>query len=152
MIVIVNLKKVSSKKLLIVCYLVFLGVGGFYVSWALKNEPVKEKQQTKKPGQKVWLVNVSLTVTQGARSGVYTTTLKNINSVADLLETIRRDGKLTYEKSYYTYGTVLVSVNDVRATDGYKWGLFIDNQDVTEQAGTTDLVDGGSYTIKLVKI
>ncbi|KKS21352.1 MAG: hypothetical protein UU80_C0030G0004 [candidate division WWE3 bacterium GW2011_GWA1_41_8] len=96
-------------------------------------------------------VKVKLTIEQTGGSKEYSVELQNIDTVLDLLEEVREDQGFIYEKTAYTYGTIIDGIEGIKAPEGYMWRIFENNIDITENVSNESLNDGFFYSIKLVK-
>lgn len=140
-----------KKSHLIVAYVVFLGLSYFYINHVLKQSfvPISETPKEEKKTIEVRDVNVDLKVDNGSNLLTYHVTLKNTDSLYDMLERLRNKDSFKYEKIAYVYGTELDFINGDKAPDGYKWKLYDGEKDVTFYASDTNLVDGKTYSLVL---
>ena len=139
----INMEK--AKKYFPTIYVILLIFSFFYVKSVLKEGDLREYDNEVEKVEKEHPVNVTLVV--GDRK--YLVDLESGDTVLDLLEDLRGDDKFYYEKTDYTYGTELDSVNGVKPTLGYKWKLYKDDEDITYIMGDIFLTDDTTYTIRL---
>ncbi|MFC1700425.1 hypothetical protein ACFLZ4_02155 [Patescibacteria group bacterium] len=128
-------------------YVVFLISSFFYVKSVLKEGDLRDYDDEVEKAQKEHPVDVTLVV-----SGIsYSVRLESGDTVLDLLEDLRGDDKFYYEKTDYTYGTELDTVDGVKPSSGYKWKVFKGEEDITYTIGDVYLTDKATYTIRLEK-
>lgn len=135
------------KKILIPLYILFLIGSFFYVRSVVKEKSVDVDQKEEEKVVEVKPVTVFLKydgITQKMK-------MKNVETVLDLLETLRDDGKIIFEKTLYTYGIELDHFNRVVAPEGYHWRVFYKDQDITDSMGNVNLEDNSTYEVKLVE-
>jgi len=140
------------KKYLIVAYIILLVGGYFYINSILDvNKVSVDQKEEPKRVLEVKPVKVKLTIEQTGGSKEYSVELQNIDTVLDLLEEVREDQGFIYEKTAYTYGTIIDGIEGIKAPEGYMWRIFENNIDITENVSNESLNDGFFYSIKLVK-
>ena len=137
----------KAKKYFPYVYIIFLVFSFFYVRSVMKEGDLRDYDETVDKAIKEVAVDVILVV--GNES--YSVKLESRDTVLDLLEDLRGDDKFHYEKTDYTYGTELDSVNGVKPSPGYKWKVFRGNEDITHTIGDIYLTDDTTYTIRLEK-
>ena len=140
------------KKYLIVAYIILLVGGYFYINSILDvNKVSVDQKEEPKRVLEVKPVKVKLTIEQTGGSKEYSVELQNIDTVLDLLEEVREDQGFIYEKTAYTYGTIIDGIEGIKAPEGYMWRIFENNIDITGNVSNESLNDGFFYSIKLVK-
>ncbi|KKS18743.1 MAG: hypothetical protein UU77_C0069G0004 [candidate division WWE3 bacterium GW2011_GWC1_41_7] len=140
------------KKYLIVAYIILLVGGYFYINSILDvNKVSVDQKEEPKRVLEVKPVKVKLTIELTGGSKEYSVELQNIDTVLDLLEEVREDQGFIYEKTAYTYGTIIDGIEGIKAPEGYMWRIFENNIDITENVSNESLNDGFFYSIKLVK-
>ncbi len=142
-----------KKNHLILAYIVFLVFSYIYIKNVLKQSlvPVQDTPKEEKKAIDVKDANVILKVDNGNTLRTYHVTLKNTDSLYDLLERLRNKDTFTYEKIAYVYGTELDFINGEKAPEGYKWKLYDSGKDVTYSASKINLVDGNTYSLALTE-
>ncbi len=141
-----------KKSYLILAYIVFLILSYIYIKSVLKQSlvPVQDTPREEKKVIDVKDVNVTLKVDNDSTLLTYRVTLKNTDSLYDMLERLRNKDAFTYEKIAYVYGTELDFINGEKAPDDYKWKLYDGAKDVTFFAADINLVDGSTYSLILI--
>lgn len=77
--------------------------------------------------------------------------LENTKTFDDLLELLVKEGKLTYEKTEYIYGTVYDNFNGEEALEEYSWHIYANGEEITLNTKGYKLEDEGIYNIVLEK-
>ncbi len=141
--------KIKTSTYLKLGYLILLVTAFFYVKSVLDIDSFKatEKQA---PKQAVKVEDVTVNLITDLPEGVkeYKATMKNTNSVKDLLDALRDKQGLLYESDLYTYGTEIVTVFDKEADLGKKWAVLVDNKDITANISNTYLTDKARYELQ----
>lgn len=139
------------REYLIIGYVMFLVVGYIYIKNVLKQSlvPIQDTPREEKKSIDVRDANVTLRVDNGNTFITYHITLKNTDSLYDMLERLRNKDTFKYEKIAYVYGTELDFINGEKAPDGLKWKLYDDEKNVTFTAADTNLVNGKTYSLVL---
>ena len=140
-----------SKKLikyLTFAYILLLAFGFFYVRDIVATdrvdvdeEVVEEKVKEVKP------ITVYLQIDNGTEVSDYKVRMNNTNSFEDLLEYLRENDGLKYERNYYLSGTHISEINDVKADNDLKWLIYKESQDVTGMYEELELTDETSYKL-----
>ncbi|MBU0534876.1 MAG: hypothetical protein ABIJ82_00135 [Patescibacteria group bacterium] len=132
-------------------YLSFIVVSFFYVKSILKTENLFPKDNVKPKIEKTWTISASLIVNTGSKTFNYKTDVKNTDSIMSFLEDLRNNKGLVFEKVDYTHGVEIDSLFNTKASDGYKWAVFQNGNDLTDALSSTRILDGAVYEIRLVK-
>ena len=142
------------KEYLILGYVIFLIIGYVYIKNVLKQSlvPIQDTLREEKKSIDVKEAIVTLKVDNGSTLITYRATLKNTDSIYDMLERLRNKDTFTYEKVAYVYGTELDFINGEKAPQNYKWKLYDANKDVTFTASDINLIDGNIYNLILTRI
>ena len=143
-----------KKEYLILGYVVFLITSYVYIKNVLKQSlvPIQDTPKEEKKSIDVKEAAVTLKVDNGNTLLMYRTTLKNTDSIYDMLERLRNKDTFTYEKVAYVYGTELDFINGEKAPQNYKWKLYDANKDITFTASDINLIDGNIYNLILTRI
>jgi hypothetical protein len=136
------------KNILIIAYIIFMVFGVIYVNAVSKLTSIGQVNDNKEEPVKSKPAKVSLIV-KGSKT--YTITLQTTDSVSYLFDQLRKDKVFNYEKTRYTYGTEINSVNGERAPEGYKWKIYLDGKDITFNISDVQLADKNTYELNLVK-
>ena len=136
------------KNYFIIGYILFLILGALYVDSILKHTPIKEKGKQDQIVEEIKPVTVYLNV---ENDKTYKVDLKNQDSVSDLLDKLRDNGDIFFEKTRYTYGIEIEELGHVKTPEGYNWRIFLNDLDITPQLDKLKLVDQNTYILKLVK-
>lgn len=138
------------KKYLIPAYILLLVFSFFYVRSVLNNESIKVMEK-EKIEENVFEIKPAVTYLNIEGGESYRVRLTNANSVYDILEYLRDENKLYFEKTSYTYGTELDIVNTL-PPNGYLWKVYYGDKDITYAIEELKIKDKDVYTIKLVPI
>jgi hypothetical protein len=141
----------KKKKILIILYLVFITFSFFYVKNVLKEESVGVYQREIKKVEEEYPVNVTFRYYDNNNVREFKETLKNTDTIDELLQLMRKKNILTYETNKYTYGTEIESINNIKPPINYKWVVFTDGNDVTIEIGSRRLEDNKIYELKMVE-
>jgi hypothetical protein len=133
---------------LIFGYIVLLVGGSLYVTNVLDHTELLETDNDKDKVEEINEVHAYLNI-EGDKS--YRVKLTTADTVNDLLEKLRDDKEIFFEKTRYIYGNELEELNKVKTPEGYKWKVFLNDTDVTYQMDKLRLKDETTYTLKLVK-
>ncbi|MBU0650181.1 hypothetical protein KJ605_01190 [Patescibacteria group bacterium] len=143
--------RIASAKLFKAGYLLFLVLGFFYVRGVLDTDSFKVSERgSDKPVEKVRELSIKLAVITESGQKDYQTTLKNTDSVKDLLEKLRQDQALMYEVDLYTYGLEIYSVLGKTAEQDKKWAILLEGQDITNKINEERLMEDGMYVLKQI--
>lgn len=117
------------KKTLIIIYILTLIGGYLFVNNALKGNEIEiESENTAdkhEPQEKP--VSVTFILDNGKATKQYSREVQNNETVIDLIDLLRAENELTYEKVAYTYGTEIDSVNGISASEDMKWRVYMRN-------------------------
>jgi hypothetical protein len=138
----------KAKTILIITYVLFMICGAFYISFISKFTSIYEVNENKTQAIKSKPARVTLIVNNLT---TYTLTLDTEDSVAYLLDQLRKDTPFDFEKTRYTYGTEIDNINGQKAPDGYKWKILRNGLDITFTINNTKLIDQATYDLTLVK-
>lgn len=134
--------------LVILGYILLLVLGGLYVDNVLKHTDVTKLEKDEKNIAKISQVKVYLDI---ENIGIFEEELKTEDAVNDLLDKLRDNGTIFFEKTRYTYGVDIEDVNHLNIPAGYKWKVYLGDEDITYSIDKIKLVDGTTYTLKLVR-
>jgi len=67
----------------------------------------------------------------------------------DLLNILRSEKEFTYEKTAYIDRIEIDRVNDIYPPEGYKWKVFLKDEDITQIIADKYLEDNSTYVLKL---
>lgn len=171
------------KKISITFVVLFFVLSYIFVINTLGKEEVKveEKQSKSENIIEEKPVRVTLNINGSPYFGFQTINkrMQNTQTILDLLEILRDDGFLTYERTFYTYGVEIDNINGFIPPENEKWSVFvsIENEksisdlknnvgleqkyeellnealtnsiDISDHIGNINLVDGATYDIKL---
>lgn len=142
----------KSKYFWMVVYVLFL-LGSFaYVKAALKTgsvDVIEEKKES--DGVDIKPVNVSLEVRTENYFKTYSYKKENVDTVMDLMSTLRKKTDFRYEKTAFTDHIQIDHVNGIYPSEGYEWRIYLNNEDVTQQFEDLYLTDDSTYILRLVK-
>ncbi|PIS22048.1 hypothetical protein COT50_04040 [candidate division WWE3 bacterium CG08_land_8_20_14_0_20_41_10] len=146
-------RTVKTSTLLKVAYLIFLATTILYVKSVLDVDSFKATEKSpEKPTVKVEAVSVKLVTEINGTLTTYEAKMQSNDTVEDLLEELRKNQGLYYEKDLYTYGTEIVSVFDKEAMVGSKWAVLVGDKDITTKIANEYLSKGTSYSLKEVQV
>ena len=142
----------NRTKILTIVYVFFLFFSFFYVKNALSEgsidvEQAKEDEQV----DEVKPVKVTLVVEDKNTQKTYTKRLKNTDALLAFLETVREEDGLFYEINSYTNDTEIVDVDKTDVSEEYRWRIFMDGKDVTNEMQDINLEDDKVYYLKLIE-
>lgn len=140
----------KKKKILIILYLVFITLSFFYIRDVLKEERVSVYQKEIKKFEEEYPVNVTFRYHDNNTVREFRETLKNTDTIEELLQLMRKKKILTYETNKYTYGTEIDSINDIKPASNYKWVVLSDGNDVTLEINSKRLENNKTYELKMV--
>lgn len=141
----------KKKKILIILYLAFTTFSFFYIKNVLKEESVGVYQKEIKKVEEEYPVKVTFRYNDNNNIRDFEETLKNTDTIEELLQLMRKKNILTYETNKYTYGTEIDSINSRKPANNYKWVIFTDGNDVTLEIGSKRLENNKIYELKTVK-
>ncbi len=141
----------KKKKILIILYLIFITFSFFYIKNVLKEESVGVYQKEIKNFEDEYEVSVTFRYYDNSNVREFKETLKNTDTIEELLQLMRKRNILTYETNKYTYGMEIESINGIKPANSYKWVIFTDGNDVTLEIGSKRLEDNKTYELKMVE-
>lgn len=100
----------------------FLGVVVFFYNRKPAN--IVENATTTKI-EKVETFKVGLVISYASKETSYSAKTDSKSSLYDLMETFRKDDKLAYNITSFTYGTVIDSLNGIANRPGAAWTLYV---------------------------
>lgn len=136
----------KSKRIGVYLYIIGLVVGFMFVQNALnlKSVDVATKEVAKSEPE-VKKVNVNLEVKVGDASKSYAYELTDSENVFDLLQRARKAGAIYFESTEYSSGIDLDFIS-------YTFSVFLDGNNITNTLDKTNLIDGKTYTLRLIPI
>jgi len=141
----------KKKIILILTYIFLSGLLVLYVRSILKRDDLKIYEKKKVEVEETYSVDVKLKLIDGKTSKEFTKSLKNTDSVEELMKKIRSSGDISYELIKYTYGVNIESVNGIKPKDGFKWAILKDNEDITLKIDKLNLEKGKTYELKILE-
>ena len=141
----------KTKIIMIISYIFLSTILVFYVKSILKRDDLKIYEKKKIEVEESYSVDVTLKLINGKITKEFTKTLKNTDSVEELMKKIRSSGDISYEIVKYTYGVDIVSVNGNVSKDGFKWAIIKDNEDITLNIDKVNLEKGKTYELKIIE-
>jgi hypothetical protein len=121
-----------------IAYVFLLAILVLYTKSVLKNVTVDVDTKAKKGiSFEIKPITVNFISKTSAGSSQYTLKMKNNDSFDDLLETMRQNHGLTYEKTEYIYGTQITKVNGFDKNDYFFWSVW----EKTREGNMTKLTD-----------
>jgi len=141
----------KTKIIMIISYIFLSTLLVFYVKSILKRDDLKIYEKKKIEVEESYSVDVTLKLINGKITKEFTKTLKNTDSVEELMKKIRSSGDISYEIVKYTYGVDIVSVNGNVSKDGFKWAIIKDNEDITLNIDKVNLEKGKTYELKIIE-
>lgn len=148
-----NEHRLDYKNSLKWAYLIFLLFTVFYVRQVLNTDyvTVEDKKKSEKV-EEVKDVDVSLFYEGPAGNRNYKVKMKNIDSVEDLISTLRDEQEFMYEKTVYRDHVIFDEVLGYPALEGYYWAVIdSSNTDITNEISDTNLGKNKLYTVKLLR-
>jgi len=147
------------KKYFAITYVIFLIVGFFFIRDVIFNHEVPvSKKESKKTEVEVKFVSNKIIVQSenGVLLSTYTTSKKNkrknTDTLLDLLNYLREEEGLFYEKTAYVYGMALENVNNVSIPSHFIWKVFHNDKDITFDIHNIHLQNNAEYIIKPVEV
>jgi len=141
----------KTKIIMIISYIFLSTILVFYVKSILKRDDLNIYEKKKIEVEESYSVDVTLKLINGKITKEFTKTLKNTDSVEELMKKIRSSGDISYEIVKYTYGVDIVSVNGNVSKDGFKWAIIKDNEDITLNIDKVNLEKGKTYELKIIE-
>ncbi len=143
------MKKLLPVLIVLGIYLV-LGLFIYFSVFANKLVDVKEREEEVTTEEmEIHPASVDLIVESGLATSSYHANLTNKDTVMELLEYHLKNSGFTFTKTDYTYGTVLNSVNEYTAPEGYMWQVFDNEQEITYNLNDVRIIDGHTYAIRI---
>jgi len=141
------LNKALRKKLSYL-YVILAIATGIFIYYSLSLEPIQvvEKEPSKKT-EEVKPVKVTLRFEDGTS---YTKRMQNTDSVLDFIESLRNETNFIFEKTAYIYGMEIEHINNVYPSEGARWAVLLEDEDITAQIGDLCLANGLVYDLKLI--
>lgn len=134
-------------------YAIALVFSFFYVNTLLKKGTLNVSgQKEEKKAMEVKPVKVKLIVQGVNLLKEYEIRKSNTDSVLDLLNSLRKSTDFDYGKTGYVDRNEIDHVYGIAPPEGYKWRIFFDDKDITQEFQNVYLTDESIYYIKLVKI
>ncbi len=141
----------KTKKILIIGYIVFAILASLYVKGVLKKEDLSLMEDEKTNIEKVFEVTVTLRYFNGKKTTEYKKVMRNVDCVDDLLKEIREDDGLEFEKTLYTYGIEIESVDRIKPPENFKWAVLSENEDVTNKIEKVKLNKDDIFELKMIE-
>ncbi len=140
----------NQKKTLSIAY-VFLLVFIFIFSYrALNTEFVKVVEKEGSP--KVEKEQEAKVTAYIENNKTYEVKLTESNTILDLLEELKKEEDLMFEKILYSYGIDIEHLNYVYPEEDETWAVFANGEDVTYELRDTYLEDHATYEFKITRI
>ena len=140
-----------TKKILIIGYVVFAVLASLYVKGVLKKEDLSLMEDEKTNVEKIFEVTVTLKYFDGKKTTEYKKVMENIDCVDDLLKEIREDDGLEFEKTLYTYGIEIESVNRMKPPENFKWVILSEDEDITNKIEKVKLNKNDTFELKMIE-
>ena len=137
------------KKYLPLIYIAFLGISFLYIRSVLKTDIIDVIEESEETSFEIKPAKVNLFIQSNNFNKTYSVRLENRDSVYDMLDYLRNEEELYFEIVDYTYGTEIEDVLKTTASEGQKWRLYQENEDITSEIKDTLLDDGTNYYLKL---
>ena len=142
----------SKKKIILIVSYIFLStLLVVYVRSILKRDDLKIYEKKKIDIEETYSVNVTLKYLNGREIKEFNRTLKNTDSVEELMKKIRSSGDITYELIKYTYGVNIESVNKIKPDNGYEWAIIKNGENITLKMDKMYLEKDKVYELRIVK-
>lgn len=141
----------KKKIILILTYIFLSGLLVLYVRSILKRDDLKIYEKKKVEVEETYSVDVKLKLIDGKTSKEFTKSLKNTDSVEELMKKIRSSGDISYELIKYTYGVDIESVNGIKPGDGSEWAIIKDGENITLRIDKVYLEEDKTYELKIIE-
>ncbi len=142
----------SKKKIILIVSYIFLStLLVVYVRSILKRDDLKIYEKKKIDIEETYSVNVTLKYLNGREIKEFNRTLKNTDSVEELMKKIRSSGDITYELIKYTYGVNIESVNKMKPDNSHEWAIIKDGENITLKMDKVYLEKDKVYELRIVK-
>jgi len=137
------------KKLTPLIYICFLTIIFLYVRSVLKVDQISIIQkESDKNAFEVHPAKVFLTVEYNGNMKTYSLSMKNEDSIFDLLNQLREKDDLYFEITQYTHGLKIEQVYNIKTSEIKEWKLYYKDQDITNNIKDTLIEDGGKYYLR----
>ncbi len=140
-----------TSKLLAILYIIFVIFSFIFVKSTLKEEEVIERKEDKKQTEDVYDFNAVLIYDNGKEIKELKEKMRNTDTILEFLKELRDHGKLIYEKTDYTYGIQIDSVNKIIPSDNYVWSIFLNGEDVTKDIGKIRVQKNVTLELKIIE-
>ena len=142
----------KAKKILIIAYIIVTALSALYINAVLKegDAPSPKKEKPKAVEQKS--VNVTLEIHSNGYIQTFNQDMRNVDTVLELLTRSRNRDTFIFEKTLYTWGWGIDSVNRTTAPEGYVWAIFDGETNITPEFDKTYLDDKKVYVLKLAPV
>jgi hypothetical protein len=141
----------KKKIIMIISYIFLSALLVFYVKSILERDDLEIYEEEEDDTEETYLVDVTLKLTDGKITKEFTKTLKNTDSVEELMKEIRGSGGFSYELIKYTYGVNIDSVNGIKPEDGYEWAVIKNGEIITLKIDKVFLEDDEIYELRMIK-
>ncbi len=141
----------KKKIIMIISYIFLSALLVFYVKSILERDDLEIYEEEEDDTEETYLVDVTLKLTDGKITKEFTKTLKNTDSVEELMKEIRGSGGFSYELIKYTYGVNIDSVNGIKPEDGYEWAVIKNGENITLKIDKIFLEDDETYELRMIK-
>ena len=141
----------KKKIIMIISYIFLSALLVFYVKSILERDDLEIYEEEEDDTEETYLVDVTLKLTDGKITKEFTKTLKNTDSVEELMKEIRGSGGFSYELIKYTYGVNIDSVNGIKPEDGYEWAVIKNGENITLKIDKVFLEDDETYELRMIK-
>jgi hypothetical protein len=139
------------RKILIFSYILSLFFGTIYVYKIVNSDSLEVKEKSEKKDVVYYKpVRFTLKISSSRQKEEFNLRMENSNTILGVIDELRKDEKLTYEKTAYRYGTDLVQINNELAPEGFDWRIFANGQDVTYDISKIRIESDGIYELRLV--
>lgn len=114
----------------------------------LDSVEIQEDGREEEPADDIRDVDVEMRIVGSGLNQSYRTQLTSNETIGDFLESLRDEGKISYEQVEYTYGTEITRVNGVLPPEGYSWNVY-DGTELVTYFTRYKLSDDAVYTLRL---
>lgn len=132
-------------------YIVFILLSFFYVKSVLKEGDIKIiEESNKKEIKEIKPLKVYLNIETFGSVNSIEVSSDNKNNLIDVLEDLRNEDVIRYEKTYYTDKIVLsYSDNNYFSEKKYEWRIYYDGNDITNEVVEFNLQNDQEFRILL---
>ena len=141
----------KTSKILTALYIILITLSFFYIKSVMKKEDVEEESNTEKSMEDTFKLNAVLNYFDGRDTKQFKETMENTDTVMSFLEELRTHKTLIFEKTDYTYGTEIDSVNNVVPPKGYKWAILQNGEDITNIIGKVRVQKNAELDLKMIQ-